>query len=65
MSGKLVKKTILLNQDHINKAIKMFNVKTEKDAVNKALEIVTEEADIINVHKEIGGVGGVEDVVKS
>ena len=64
MATKFVKKTILLNQDFINKAIRLFNVKTEKEAVNRALEIVIEESDIIDVHKEIGGTAEIEDVFK-
>ncbi len=62
MSDKLVKKTIMLNQDYIDKAIEIFHVKTEKDAVNKALEIVVEESDITHTHEEIGGTGEIEKV---
>ncbi len=62
MSDKLVKKTIMLNQDYIDKVIEIFHVKTEKDAVNKALEIVVEESDIIHTHEEIGGTGEIEKV---
>ena len=64
MSHRLVKKTIFLNQNYVNKAIKIFNVKTEKDAVNRALEIVVEDNEIINIHKEIGGTGKIEKVFK-
>jgi Arc/MetJ family transcription regulator len=58
------KKTIYLNQDYINKAIKIFNVKTEKDAVNKALEVVIEESEIIETHNEIGGSGVIERIYR-
>ncbi len=64
MSHRLVKKTIFLNQNYVNKAIKIFNVKTEKEAVNRALEIVVEDNEIINIHKEIGGTGKIEKVFK-
>lgn len=62
MSDKFVKKTIFLNQDYINKALRLFNVKTEKEAVNRALEIVVEEENIIKVHKEIADMGEIEKV---
>ena len=45
--SQLTKKTVLLNQDNIDKAVKLFNVKTEKEAINRALELVIEEGDII------------------
>jgi Arc/MetJ family transcription regulator len=62
--GTMVKKTILLDQDYIDRAVKIFGVKTEKDAVNKALELAIIDNDIIQVHKEIGGRGGIEEVFK-
>ena len=34
--SNLKRKTIFLDQDNINRVIQMFNLKTEKDAVNKA-----------------------------
>jgi len=62
MSIKFVKKTILLNQSFVNRARRIFDVKTEKDAVNKALEMVVEEDEIISIHKEIGGLGKIERI---
>lgn len=64
MQKRYVKKTISLNQEYINKAIKLFNVKTEKEAVNKALEVAVEESDIIEAHRQIGGSGSIEKVFK-
>ena len=64
MTTRYVKKTILLNQDYVDKAIKIFNAKTEKEAVNRALEIAVEEKEIIDVHKEIGGTGDIEKIFK-
>ncbi len=58
----MTKKTIYLNQDYINRAIKIFRVKTEKDAVNKSLELAVIDDEIIQVHKEIGGRGEIEKV---
>ncbi len=58
----ITKKTIYLNQDYIDRAIKIFGVKTEREAVNKALELVIIDNEIIQVHKEIGGKGEIEEV---
>jgi Arc/MetJ family transcription regulator len=64
MITRFVKKTIVLNQEYVDRAIKIFNVRTEKEAVNRALEAVVEDSDIIDVHNEIGGSGSVEPVFK-
>ena len=60
--GTMVKKTIYLNQDYIDRAMEIFRVKTEKEAVNKALELAIIDNDIIQVHKEVGGMGEIEEV---
>lgn len=60
----MVKKTIYLNQDNINRARKIFKVKTEKDAVNKALELAVIDNEIIEVHQKVGGKGEIEDIFK-
>ena len=57
--GNIVKKTIELNQDYIDRARVIFGVKTEKAAVNKALEMVVIDDEIIKAHKLIGGKGEV------
>ncbi len=59
--GKIVKKTIELNQEYIDRAREIFGVRTEKAAVNKALELVMIDDEIIKAHELIGGKG---DVVK-
>ncbi len=61
--GKLVKKTIELNQTYIDRARVIFGVKTEKAAVNKALEMVIIDDEIIKAHELIGGKGNVIDEV--
>lgn len=48
--GMMVKKTIYLDQDYINRARKIFGVKTEKEAVNKALELAIIDDEITQVH---------------
>ncbi len=61
--GKIVKKTIELNQDYIDRARVIFGVKTEKAAVNKALEMVMIDDEIITAHELIGGKGDVVEEV--
>ncbi len=57
--GKIKKKTIELNQDYIDRARVIFGVKTEKAAVNKALEMVMIDDEIIKAHELVGGKGTV------
>jgi Arc/MetJ family transcription regulator len=57
--GRIVKKTIELDQDYIDRARVIFGVKTEKAAVNKALEMVVIDDEIIKAHELIGGKGAV------
>jgi Arc/MetJ family transcription regulator len=57
LMGKIVKKTIELNQDYINRARVIFGVKTDKAAVNKALEMVMIDDEIIKAHELIAGKG--------
>jgi hypothetical protein len=64
MRPNLVKKTMVLNQDYINRARRFFHAKTEKEAVNRALEFAAEEERIISVHEEIGGSDIIERVYK-
>ncbi len=64
MESAYVKKTMFINTNYIKKALKILDVKTEKEAVNKALEIVIEEDEIINAHKEIGGTDSIQQVFK-
>ena len=62
---RMVKKTIELDQDHIDMARRIFGVRTEKQAVNKALEMVIIDNEIIEVHESIGGKGDlIEDIFK-
>jgi len=61
--GKIVKKTIELNQDYIDRAREIFGVRTEKAAVNKALELVMIDDEIIKAHELIAGKGDVVEEV--
>ena len=62
---RMVKKTIELDQDYIDTARLIFGVRTEKAAVNKALEMVVIDNQIIETHESIGGKGDlIEDFFK-
>lgn len=62
---RMVKKTIELNQDYIDLVRLIFNAKTEKEAVNKALEMAVIDNQIIEAHESVGGKGEViEDFFK-
>jgi len=62
---RMVKKTIELDQDYIDTARRVFGVRTEKEAVNKALEMVVIDNQIIETHESVGGKGElIEDVFK-
>jgi hypothetical protein len=63
LMGKIVKKTIELNQDYIDRARVIFGIKTEKAAVNKALEMVMIDDEIIKAHELVGGKGAVVNEV--
>jgi len=61
----MIKKTIELDQDYIDKARLIFAVRTEKEAVNKALEMAVIDDNIINAHDLVGGKGDlIEEVFK-
>ncbi|MCP4668068.1 MAG: hypothetical protein GY849_17090 [Deltaproteobacteria bacterium] len=63
--ARMVKKTIELNQEHIDIARLIFKAKTEKEAVNKALEMAIIDYEIIKAHDSIGGKGDlIEEVFK-
>jgi Arc/MetJ family transcription regulator len=56
---RMVKKTIELDQDYVDTARRIFAVKTEKEAVNKALEMVIIDDQIIEAHASVAGKGDV------
>jgi hypothetical protein len=60
MKATYAKKTMFLNKSYIRKARRILNAKTEKDTVNRALEIIIEENEIIQAHQEIAGAGNIE-----
>ena len=60
--ARYVKKTIELDEDVIKKLRKIFDVKTDKDAVNKAMLLVSTEDDIIQTHNKLGGSLDIDEV---
>ena len=61
--SRMVKKTIELDQDHIDKVRMIFRVRTDKEAVNKALELAVIDDEIIAAHERAGGKGELIDEV--
>jgi len=59
---QMVKKTIELDQKAIKKARQIFEVKTDKEAVNRALRLVAEENDIIQTHISLAGQVDLKDL---
>jgi len=59
----MVKKTIELDQDYIDKVRMIFRVRTDKEAVNKALELAIIDDEIIGAHERAGGKGALIDEV--
>ena len=51
----LAKKTIELDLKAIQRAKAIFKVHTDKEAVNRALQLVSEEDEIIKTHKSLAG----------
>lgn len=57
-----VKKTIELDEDAVKKVRRIFDVKTDKEAVNQALRLVAQENDIIETHESLAGKIPIEDI---
>lgn len=55
MQNQLVKKTIELNPKAIRKLRVIFQVNTDKEAVNRAIDLVAQEDEIIRTHKSLAG----------
>jgi len=63
MMSRMVKKTILLDQDYIDRARTIFSVTTDREAVNKALELAITDDEIIKAQERAGGKGELIDEV--
>ncbi|MBI3535048.1 MAG: hypothetical protein HY072_06135 [Deltaproteobacteria bacterium] len=51
----LTKKTIELDKEAIRKLRVIFDVQTDKEAVNRAVQLVASEDDIIQIHQALAG----------
>jgi Arc/MetJ family transcription regulator len=61
--ARMVKKTIELDQDYVDMARTIFGVKTDKEAVNRALEMAIIDNEIIRAHGSVAGKGDLIDEV--
>ncbi len=59
---KLVKKTIELDEKAIKKLRLIFNVSTDKEAVNHAIRLVSQEDQIIQTHQSLAGSASLKDI---
>ncbi len=57
--SRLVKKTMKMNQDYIDRLRRIFGVRRDTEAVNRALEMALIDDEIINAHKRMRGKGEV------
>lgn len=62
--GQLAKKTIELDIGAIKKARRIFDVRTDKEAVNRALRLVSEEDQIIRAHQSLAGTVDVKKIFR-
>ena len=60
---KIVKKTMQMNQEYIDRLREIFGVRTEKEAVNKAMEMALVDDEIIRAHKRMSGEGDIIEEV--
>jgi len=61
--ARMVKKTMEMNQEYIDRLREVFGVRTEKEAVNKALEMALVDDEIIKAHGRMREGGNVIDRV--
>jgi hypothetical protein len=57
-------KHLKLDQDKIDRARRILDVKTEQETVERALDIVLAEERILRVHRRVRGVGGFRDALR-
>ncbi|MGC8492384.1 MAG: hypothetical protein ACP5SH_11655, partial [Syntrophobacteraceae bacterium] len=61
--AEMVKKTMEMNQEYIDRLRVIFGVRTEKEAVNRALELALIDDEIINAHRRMREAGNVIESV--
>jgi len=57
--AQMVKKTMEMNQEYIDRLREIYGVRTEKEAVNKALEMALIDDEIIKAHRRMREAGDV------
>ena len=62
MPATYIIKTLEVNRHFLGIAKDVLKTNTDKETVNKALEIISEEHDIIKAHIEVGGTGKIENI---
>ena len=62
MAGR-VKETMEMNQEYIDRLREVFGVRTEKEAVNKALEMALIDDEIIKAHGRMRETGDIIEKV--
>jgi hypothetical protein len=55
--AEMVKKTMEINQEYIDRPRVVVGVRTEKEAVNKALEMALVDDEIIKAHRRMREAG--------
>jgi hypothetical protein len=55
-------KHLKLDQTKIDKARRLFGVKTEQETIDRALDLALAEEPLLRAHRKVRGVGGLTDV---
>jgi len=55
-------KHLKLDQGKIDKARRLFGVKTEQETIELALDLALAEEPLLRAHRKVRGVGGIDDV---
>ena len=64
MASSFVKKTIELDVDLVKRVREIFDVSTDKEAVNRALQLVASEEGLIEIHDELSGAIDLADIYR-
>lgn len=57
-------KHLKLDQSKIDRAKRLLGTTTEQETIERALDLVIAEAPILQAHKRVKKVGGIEDVFR-
>jgi hypothetical protein len=55
-------KHLKLDQSKIDRAKRLFGVKTEQETIDRALDLAISEVAILRAHRKVRNVGGVVDL---